>query len=107
MGSGKTAVGKSLARLLGLPFYDSDTEIERRTGVDISFIFEKKKARPASGSASRGLSRLSPQWMESCLPQEAAPYFRPRNRRHLASRGWGRLPGDVRGAASGPGEAGA
>ena len=25
MGSGKSAVGKQLARLLGLPFYDSDT----------------------------------------------------------------------------------
>src|SRR5258705_4088959 len=42
MGSGKSAVGKQLARLLGLPFYDSDAEIERRTGVDIPFIFEKE-----------------------------------------------------------------
>jgi shikimate kinase len=42
MGSGKSAVGKTLARLLGMPFYDSDTEIERRTGVDIPFIFEKE-----------------------------------------------------------------
>ncbi|HEV2268192.1 MAG TPA: shikimate kinase [Steroidobacteraceae bacterium] len=42
MGSGKTAVGRSLARHLGKPFYDSDTEIVRRTGVDISYIFEKE-----------------------------------------------------------------
>src|SRR5215211_6415136 len=42
MGSGKTAVGKHLARLLDLTFYDSDTEIERRTGVDIPYIFEKE-----------------------------------------------------------------
>jgi shikimate kinase len=42
MGSGKTAVGKYLARLLRAPFYDSDAEIERRTGVDIPFIFEKE-----------------------------------------------------------------
>jgi len=42
MGSGKSAVGRQLARLLGLPFYDSDAEIERRTGVDIPFIFEKE-----------------------------------------------------------------
>jgi shikimate kinase len=42
MGSGKTAVGKSLARMLGVPFYDSDREIERRTGVDIPYIFEKE-----------------------------------------------------------------
>lgn len=42
MGSGKTAVGKQLARRLGYRFLDSDVEIERRTGVDIPFIFEKE-----------------------------------------------------------------
>ena len=42
MGSGKSAVGRHLARELGLDFYDSDEEIERRTGVDIAFIFEKE-----------------------------------------------------------------
>jgi shikimate kinase len=42
MGSGKTAVGRHLARSLGLPFHDSDTEIERRTGVDIPYIFERE-----------------------------------------------------------------
>jgi shikimate kinase len=42
MGSGKSAVGKYLARLLRLPFCDSDTEIERRTGVDIPYIFDRE-----------------------------------------------------------------
>src|SRR5688572_11984104 len=42
MGSGKTAVGRRLAMLLGRPFIDSDAEIEKRTGVDIRFIFEKE-----------------------------------------------------------------
>ncbi|MFO1427065.1 MAG: shikimate kinase AroK [Steroidobacteraceae bacterium] len=42
MGSGKTAVGKQLARLLRMPFVDSDSEIERRTGADIPLIFEKE-----------------------------------------------------------------
>ncbi len=42
MGSGKTAVGRQLARDLGIEFLDSDAEIERRTGVDITFIFEKE-----------------------------------------------------------------
>jgi shikimate kinase len=42
MGSGKSAVGKALARKLKLRFIDSDAEIERRTGVDIPFIFEKE-----------------------------------------------------------------
>lgn len=42
MGSGKTAVGRRLAKYLEMEFVDSDTEIERRTGVDITFIFEKE-----------------------------------------------------------------
>jgi shikimate kinase len=42
MGSGKSAVGRLLARMLNAAFYDSDAEIERRTGVDISYIFEKE-----------------------------------------------------------------
>ena len=42
MGSGKTAVGRRLATLLGKQFFDSDAEIEKRTGVDIRYIFEKE-----------------------------------------------------------------
>jgi len=41
-GSGKTAVGKQLARDMGLKFVDSDQEIEKRTGVEIAYIFEKE-----------------------------------------------------------------
>ncbi len=42
MGSGKSAVGRKLAREIGREFHDSDDEIEARTGVDIPFIFEKE-----------------------------------------------------------------
>lgn len=42
MGSGKSAVARRLARQLGLDFYDSDEEIETRTGVDIPYIFERE-----------------------------------------------------------------
>jgi len=42
MGTGKTAVGKSLARLIGVPFLDSDAEIEKHAGVDIPYIFEQE-----------------------------------------------------------------
>lgn len=40
MGAGKTSVGKTLAKMLGKAFYDSDHEIERATGVRIPVIFE-------------------------------------------------------------------
>ncbi|HET6629782.1 MAG TPA: shikimate kinase, partial [Woeseiaceae bacterium] len=36
MGAGKSAVGRQLARLLHLDFFDSDEEVEKRTGVDIA-----------------------------------------------------------------------
>jgi len=42
MGTGKTAVGKQLAKLLEQPFVDSDAEIERHAGVDIPYIFERE-----------------------------------------------------------------
>jgi shikimate kinase len=42
MGTGKTAVGKHLAKVLGLPFHDSDAEIEKVAGVDIPYIFDEE-----------------------------------------------------------------
>jgi shikimate kinase len=42
MGSGKTAVGRRLAALLDKQFLESDAEIEKRTGVDVRYIFEKE-----------------------------------------------------------------
>jgi shikimate kinase len=40
MGAGKSTIGRQLAARLRMPFFDSDREIERRTGVDIPTIFE-------------------------------------------------------------------
>jgi shikimate kinase len=42
MGSGKTAVGRQLAKELDMQFLDSDAEIEASTGVDIAYILEKE-----------------------------------------------------------------
>ena len=41
MGAGKTSVGRVLAERLGLPFADSDVEIERETGLTIPCIFDR------------------------------------------------------------------
>ena len=40
MGAGKTTVGKLLAKQLGKTFMDCDEEIQRRTGVTITHIFD-------------------------------------------------------------------
>jgi len=40
MGSGKTSVGQRLAESLGMPFVDSDQQVEARTGRTVREIFE-------------------------------------------------------------------
>jgi shikimate kinase len=40
--SGKSAVGRRLARELDLPFYDTDEMIERQEGISIAEIFETR-----------------------------------------------------------------
>ncbi len=40
MGSGKTTIGKHLAKMLDLDFYDCDHELERLTGASVNLIFD-------------------------------------------------------------------
>ncbi|MGH8551551.1 MAG: shikimate kinase AroK [Methylococcales bacterium] len=63
MGAGKTTIGRQLARQLELDFYDSDWEIESRTGVDIPMIFEyegEEGFRKRESAVLAELTRLSP-----------------------------------------------
>ena len=86
MGSGKTAVGRSIARHLGKPFYDSDTEIVRRTGVDIPFIFEKEGEagfRQREREAIEALTALR----GIVLATGGGAVLLPENRTVLAQRG--------------------
>lgn len=40
MGAGKSTIGKYLSEMLHMDLYDSDQEIERRTGADVSWVFD-------------------------------------------------------------------
>jgi shikimate kinase len=63
MGTGKSAVGRQLGRLLGVPYFDSDAEIERQAGVDIPFIFEREgeeRFRSREHEALNALCRQEP-----------------------------------------------
>lgn len=86
MGSGKTAVGKALARMLRVPFVDSDREIERRTGVDIPYIFEKEGEAGFRDRESETIDALT-QREPLVLATGGGAVLRPENRRHLAERG--------------------
>jgi shikimate kinase len=86
MGSGKTAVGRYLSRLLDLTFHDSDTEIERRTGVDITLIFEKEGEggfRQREREAIEVLTAMN----RIVLATGGGAVLLAENRRHLADRG--------------------
>ncbi|MFP3029109.1 MAG: shikimate kinase AroK [Arsenophonus sp.] len=40
MGAGKSTIGRQLAQQLRMEFFDSDQEIEQRTGADVSWVFD-------------------------------------------------------------------
>ena len=86
MGSGKTAVGKQLARLLHLQFYDSDAEIEHRTGVDIPYIFEKEGEAGFREREREVIDALT-QMQDVIIATGGGAVLSPQNREHLASRG--------------------
>lgn len=86
MGSGKTAVGRSLARHLGKTFYDSDSEIVRRTGVDIPYIFEKE-GEPGFREREREAIEALVALRGIVLATGGGAILLPENRRLLAERG--------------------
>lgn len=86
MGSGKTAVGRQLARLCRYTFHDSDADIEAKTGVDISFIFEKEGEVGFRLRERESIDRLT-QLDSIVLATGGGAVIDPVNRRALAERG--------------------
>lgn len=87
MGAGKSAVGRHLARVLHLEFVDSDDEVERRTGVDIPFIFEKEGEegfRKREAAAINDLSKRD----KVVLATGGGAVILDENRSHLGGRGY-------------------
>jgi shikimate kinase len=86
MGSGKTAVGRHLARLFRYTFHDSDADIEAKTGVDIPFIFEKEGEAGFRTRERESIDRLTR--LESIvLATGGGAVIDPVNRAALAERG--------------------
>jgi shikimate kinase len=86
MGSGKTAVGRQLARLFHFTFHDSDADIEAKTGVDIAFIFEKEGEAGFRLREKESIDRLTR--LESIvLATGGGAVIDPENRQALAGRG--------------------
>ncbi len=87
MGAGKSAVGRQLARFMHLDFVDSDDEIENRTGVDISFIFEKEGEAGFRTREAKVIDDLS-QRQGIVLATGGGAVLNPDSRSHLGARGF-------------------
>ena len=59
MGSGKTTIGKQLAELLMLEFYDCDHELENQTGASVNLIFDVEGEKGFRTRESRLLEELT------------------------------------------------
>ncbi|MGI9291719.1 MAG: shikimate kinase AroK [Gammaproteobacteria bacterium] len=86
MGSGKSAVGRHLARKLTLDFLDSDEEIEARTGVDIPYIFEKEGEEGFRRRESALIAELT-GLQNIVLATGGGAAQDPQNRQQLAKHG--------------------
>ena len=87
MGAGKSTVGKQLAKALGRDFYDTDKEIERRTGVSVSWIFEMEGESGFRQREQKVLEELS-QLKNIVLATGGGIVLPEENRRMLRSRGY-------------------
>lgn len=87
MGSGKTAVGKQLARLLDRPFLDSDHEVELHTGADIPLIFEREGEAGFRRRERAAIAELTAR-TGVVLATGGGAVLDPENRQNLSERGW-------------------
>jgi shikimate kinase len=86
MGAGKTTVGRAVARRLERPFFDSDHEIEARTGARIPVIFEHEGEAGFREREALVIAELTAR--ESIvLATGGGAILRPENRECLHTRG--------------------
>ena len=86
MGAGKSTIGRLLAKKLHLEFFDSDREIERRTGADIPWIFDVEGENGFRDREEQIIDELT-SLDDIVLATGGGAIKRPANRRVLAERG--------------------
>jgi len=86
MGTGKTAVGRKVARLLGRPFVDMDAEIRKRAGKSIHDIFAEDGESTFRGMEAALCEELSAQ-RELVIATGGGALVDPTNRKRMMLSG--------------------
>lgn len=86
-GSGKSTVGRQLARRLQLSFTDSDHVIEERIGCSIRDYFEREGEASFRDVEASVIDALTLQ-ASGVLSTGGGSVLRPENRHHLHERGY-------------------
>lgn len=86
MGAGKSNIGRRLAARLGLPFFDSDPEIEAAAGETIEEIFANRGERVFREGERRVITRLLAQPVH-VLATGGGAFMDPATRALIARRG--------------------
>ncbi|AAV94921.1 shikimate kinase [Ruegeria pomeroyi] len=86
MGAGKTAVGRALAQRLGVPFLDSDAEIESAANMSIPEIFERDGEAFFRDRESRVIARLL-EGAPCVLSTGGGAFLAEANRRMISEHG--------------------
>ena len=86
MGAGKTAIGSALARELGVPFLDSDAEIERAANRTIAEIFARD-GEPFFRERETQVIRRLLKTERAILSTGGGAYMSERNRRIIHETG--------------------
>lgn len=86
MGAGKTAVGRALAARLGVPFLDSDAEIEAAANLTIPEIFERDGEPFFRARETEVISRLL-DGTQCILSTGGGAYLSDENRANISDRG--------------------
>lgn len=83
--SGKSTVGRALARRLQLPFHDSDTVVEQRLGCSIRVYFEQAGEAAFREHEQAVIDELT-RGPACVLATGGGAVLRSRNREHLRER---------------------
>jgi len=97
MGAGKTAVGRALAARLGVPFLDSDAEIESAANMTIPEIFERDGEPFFRSKETQVIGRLLDE-EKGILSTGGGAFLSDQNRQMITERGvsvWLRADLDV------------